>query len=78
MGINPMQLMQMMRNGNPQQVLINILTQQAGSNPVMKNALDMVQRGDTKGIESLARNVAKEKGIDADQAVANIRKQFGM
>lgn len=78
MNINPMQLIQMMRGGNPQQVLMNILTQQAGSNPVMKNALDMVQRGDTKGVENLARNMAKEKGIDVEQAVANIKRQLGM
>lgn len=76
--INPMQLMQMLRGGNPQQVLLNLLNQQAGNNPVMRNALDMVQRGDTKGVEQLARNMANEKGIDVDKAVADIRKQLGM
>lgn len=76
--INPMQLMQMLRGGNPQQVLMNLLNQQAGNNPVMRNALDMVQRGDTKGVEQLARNMANEKGIDVDKAVAEIRKQLGM
>ena len=76
--MNPMQLIQMLRSGNPQQVLLNLLTQQAGNNPVMKNALDMIQHGDAKGVEELARNVAREKGIDADQAVANLKKQLGM
>lgn len=76
--INPMQLMQMLRGGNPQQVLMSLLNQQAGNNPVMRNALDMVQRGDTKGVEQLARNMANEKGIDVDKAVAEIRKQLGM
>lgn len=75
---NPMQLMQMLRGGNPQQVLMSLLNQQAGNNPVMRNALDMVQRGDTKGVEQLARNMANEKGIDVDKAVAEIRKQLGM
>ena len=76
--INPMQLMQMLRGGNPQQVLMSLLNQQAGNNPVMRNALDMVQRGDMKGVEQLARNMANEKGIDVDKAVAEIRKQLGM
>lgn len=76
--INPMQLMQMLRGGNPQQVLMSLLNQQAVDNPVMRNALDMVQRGDTKGVEQLARNMANEKGIDVDKAVAEIRKQLGM
>lgn len=73
-----MQLMQMLKGGNPQQIAMNLLSQQAGSNPVMKNALEMVQRGDAKGIETLARNMAQEKGIDVDKAVAEIRKQFGI
>lgn len=78
MNINPMQLIQMMRNGNPQQVLTSVLTQQADNNPVMKNVLEMVQRGDMKGIEALARNMAHEKGIDVNKAVAELKKQFGM
>lgn len=78
MNFNPMQLMQMLRGGNPQQVLTNILTQQAGNNPMMKNVLEMVQRGDARGIESFARNMAREKGIDADKAIAELKKQFGM
>lgn len=77
MNVGPMQLIQLLQGGNPQQVLINLLQQEAGSNPVMNNALNLVQHKDAKGIEILARNIAKEKGIDPDQAVANIRKQLG-
>lgn len=79
MNFNPMQMMQMMRGGgNPQQMLMNILNQQAGNNPVLQNALKMAQDGDAKGIETLARNLAKEKGIDADKAVEQLKGQFGM
>lgn len=78
MNINPIQLMQMMKNGSPQQIVMNLLNQQAGNNPVMRNALEMIQRGDVKGVETLARNMAQEKGIDVDKAVAELRKQFGM
>lgn len=77
MNVGPMQLIQLLQGGNPQQVLINLLQQEAGSNPVMNNALNLVQHKDAKGIEILARNIAEEKGIDPDQAVANIRKQLG-
>lgn len=78
MNVNPMQFFQMLRGGNPQQILMNMLTQQAGQNPVLGNALNMIQRGDIQGVEKLARNMAREKGIDADKAVADIRKQLGM
>ena len=77
MNIGPMQLIQLLRGGNPQQVLVDLLQREAGNNPVMNNALSLVQHKDAKGIEILARNIAKEKGIDPDQAVANIRKQLG-
>lgn len=79
MNFNPMTLMQMMRSGgNPKQMLMNLLSQQASNNPVMRNALDMVQHGDSQGIETLARNLAKEKGIDADEAVSKLKQYFGM
>ena len=76
--MNPMQLIGMLKGGNPQQMLMNMLTQQSGNNPMMKNVLDMVQKNDAAGVEQLARNLAKEKGINADDAISQIRQQFGM
>lgn len=76
--INPMQLMQMMHNsGNPQQSLINILQKQAGNNPVMNNALQMMKDGDNVGIEKLARNLCQERHIDPDKALSQLKEQFG-
>lgn len=76
--MNPMQLVQMLKGGNPQQMLMGMLTQQSGNNPMMKNVLEMVQKNDAAGVEQLARNLAKEKGINADDAISQIRQQFGM
>lgn len=76
--INPMQFMQIMQSKNPQQAMMNVLNQQSRNNPILKNVFDMVQNGDSKGIEEMARNLAKEKGINADEAVQQIRKQFGI
>lgn len=76
--MNLMQLIQMLKGGNPQQMLMGMLNQQAGNNPMMKNVLNMVQNKDAAGIEQLARNLAHEKGIDADQAVSQLKQQFGM
>jgi len=79
MNMNPMQMIQMLRNaGNPQQMIMNMLRQNAGSNPVLNNALNMAQKGDTKGIEQLARNVCKERGVNADDMLNQIKSQFGM
>jgi hypothetical protein len=48
------------------------------SNPILKNAMDMANKGDTKGVEQLARNLCKEKGINVDDAVRQIKSQFGI
>ena len=77
--MNPIQLMQMMKGGgNPQQMIMNMMKQQAGNNPVMNNALQMMEKGDNAGLEKLARNLCSEKGINPDEAFNQIKVQFGM
>lgn len=77
--INPMQLMQMMRlGGNPQQALINMMKRQSGNNPVMNNAIQMMEKGDSAGVEQLARNLCKEKNLNPDDVLSQIKTQFRM
>lgn len=77
--MNPMQLMQMMRSGgNPQQALIAMMKGQAGNNPVMNNAIQMMEKGDSAGVEQLARNLCKEKNLNPDDVLSQIKTQFGM
>lgn len=77
--MNPMQLAQMIKSGgNPQQMIMNMMRQNAGNNPVLNNALNMAEKGDMKGIEQLARNLCNEKGINPDDAFNQIKGQFGM
>lgn len=74
-----MQIMQMMKNGgNPQQMLMNMMKQQAGSNPIMNNALQMMEKGDNAGLENLARNLCRERNINPDDAFNQIKGQFGI
>lgn len=50
MNFNPAQLIQMMKSGgNPQQMIMNMMRQNVGSNPVMNNALQMMEKGDNAG-----------------------------
>ena len=48
------------------------------NNPIMKNAFDMAQKGDSKGVEELARNLCREKGINPDEAIMKVKQQLGM
>lgn len=73
--MNPMNLIQMLKGGNPAQMLMGMLRQQSGNNPVMQNALDMAEKGDSKGIENLARNPCKEQGVNPDEMFNNIKNQ---
>ena len=77
--MNPINLFQMMRGG-PQQVLQQMMNNnpQMNNNPLVKNMLDMAQKGNIQGIENIGRNMAKEKGIDFDKAFSDFRNQFGI
>lgn len=74
--INPMQLMQAMRN--PQAFMNQIMgNQQMMNNPMIQNTVNMAQKGDMKGIEQMARNLCKEKGLNADEIFNQIKSRFG-
>ena len=75
--MNPMQMLQGMRN--PQQFLQQMMgNNSVMKNPMARNAIQMAQNGDSKGIEQMARNLCKEKGIDADNAFESLKGQLGM
>lgn len=70
---NMQNLFQLMRN--PQQFMQGIMANsQVMQNPMMKNAMEMYQKGDTQGLQNLVNNVATQKGTSIDE----IRKQFGI
>ena len=74
--MNPINIFQMMKAG-PQQFIQQMMeNNQIMSNPIMKNALGMVQSGNMKGVEELARNLWKEKGIQADDFVSQIKQNI--
>ena len=63
---NPFQMLQAIQN--PQQFIENMMqNNQAMQNPIMKNAMQMYQNGDRKGLENLVNNVAKEQGTTIDE-----------
>ncbi len=79
--MNPlMMISQMMKNGgNPQQIFQQMIgNNPAMNNPIMKNAFEMAKKGDSKGVEEIARNLCKEKGINPDEAIEKVRQQLGM
>ena len=77
--MNPFNIMQMMKSGNPQQIIQQMMNNsQIMSNPMAQNAMQMAQKGDSKGIEQMARNLCKEKGLNPDDVMNQIKGNFGM
>lgn len=74
--MNPINIFQMMKAG-PQQFIQQMMgNNQIMNNPIVKNAVGMAQNGDLQGVEQMARNLCKEKGIDFDKAFSDFKNQF--
>lgn len=64
---------------NPQQFLQQIMNNsQAMQNPMVKNVFDLMQKNDSKGLEEMARNLYKEKGMDINETMKQVKSFFGM
>ena len=63
---------------NPQAFLQQAMgNSQIMQNPISKNAIEMYQKGDKQGLNELADNLCKEKGINRQDFEKQIRSQFG-
>ena len=72
---NPMQFMSMLKSiKNPKEAVINMI--KSNNNPMLKNLVEMAEKGDTKGVENFARNILKEQGRDFDSEINNFMKNF--
>ena len=74
---NVMNLVKAFRN--PQAFLQQAMNNsQLMGNPISKNALEMYQKGDRQGLNELADNLCKEKGINRSDFERQIKSQIGM
>ena len=73
--MNPMQMLQSFlgRGMSPQQIINQISD---NKNPMITNLMNMMQTGDSKGVEDFARNIFKEKGRDFDKEFGEFKKNF--
>lgn len=77
--MNPMELIQMIRNGqDPQKITIDILQKQMGNTPFGANLLNLAKENKTEEIEQIARNIVQQKGLDYDKEFAAFKKMLGL
>ena len=75
--MNPLQMLGAIKN--PQAFIQQMMNNsQIMQNPMVKNAMQMYQNGDTKGLKDMAENLAKERGTTVNDMKSQIMAQFGM
>lgn len=77
--MNPMEIIQMIRNGqNPQQITMQILETRLGNTPMGANLLTLAKGNKTTEIEQIARNLMSQKGLDYDKELAAFKQMLGL
>ena len=72
---NPMQFMNMLKGiKNPKEAVINMI--KSNNNPMLKNLVEMAEKGQNDKIEEFARNLFKEQSKDFDQEFNNFKSMF--
>lgn len=65
------------KSQDPSAIVANMVNEAASQgNPIMKNLAGLIQEGKTDEIESVVRNIAKEKGLDYDKEFKAFRQTF--
>lgn len=70
--MNPMEFIKGIQN--PKQFVMNAIQQ--NSNPMFSELVKMAQNGNSKQIETFARNICKERSIDFDKEFSDFVKQI--
>lgn len=64
---------------NPQAFIQQVINNsQMMQNPLAKNAIEMYQKGDYEGINRMAENLCKEKGVKPEEITQQIKSMFGI
>ena len=76
--VNPMQLIQMIKNGsNPQQLMLSVLEGQVSNTPMGQNLLTLAKGNQTQSIEQIARNICQQRGMDYDKEFNAFKNTLG-
>lgn len=77
MNLNPMQIIQLIKQGgNPQQIVMSFLGQQGNNNPILQNAAALAKGGNIQALEQIARNLAAQRGLDFDTEFTNFKQSL--
>ena len=76
--MNPFQMIQMLKSGNPQSFVFQMLEQNAQNNPFFANILQLAKSNKINEIEQIAVNMCKEKGVDFNKEFNSFKNNLGL
>lgn len=72
---SPMQMLDILRSfKSPKDAVLSMIRQ--NNNPMLKNLVEMAEKGDSKGVEEFARNLYKQQGRDFDKEFSTFISNF--
>lgn len=76
MNLNPMQMVGMLMNGGKGMNPMNLMMNQLNSNPMFRQAQQMVQGKSPEELKQTCENLCKQRGINFDDAWTQFQSQF--
>ena len=70
--LNPTELLQLLKKGNPKEVAIQLIQNNFSSDPLAQSLLAMGQNGDQKGLEKFAKQFFNQQGRDFNTEMNNL------
>ncbi len=70
--LNPMQMMMMLKQGNPRQVAMQIINQNYPNDPNMYQLVQMAERGDVRNLEKVVGNMLGAQGKNFSAEMQNL------
>lgn len=71
--------MEQMRKGfRPEQIMLQLLESQMKGSPMGDNLIRLAREGNGAEIEKIARNLARQRGVDFDKEFQAFKQRFGL
>lgn len=74
-GINPTQIMGLLKSRNPQAAVMQLL--QGNSNPMIQNLVQMANQGNSQGVQQFAQNYLSQMGRDFNSEMSSFMQMIG-
>lgn len=70
--LNPLQMISLLKSGNPQQLAEQIVKENFPNDPMVQNLIQMARQGNNQGIQQFAQNYFSKQGKDLNQEMNNL------